>query len=61
MNIISIVIVLVVIGLCLYLAETYIPMSPPIKTVLRVVVVLVLILWLLQTFGITGPVVNLRR
>lgn len=49
---IATIVVLVVIGLCLYLAETYIPMSPPIKTVLRVVVVLLLILWLFQLFGI---------
>lgn len=59
MSIISIVVVLIVLGLCLYLVETYIPMSAPIKTVLRVVVVLVLVLWLLQTFGIWSGL-NLR-
>jgi hypothetical protein len=45
-------IILVVVGLCLYLVETYIPMSPPIRTVLRVVVVLALVLFLLSAFGI---------
>jgi len=50
---IQLIVVLVIVGLCLYLAETYVPMSPPIKVVLRVVVVLVLILWLLKIFGIT--------
>jgi hypothetical protein len=54
MNIISVIVVLVVLGLVLYLIETYIPMAPPIKTVLRVVVVLFLILWLLQVSGILG-------
>lgn len=49
---IAALIVLVIVGVCLYLAETYIPMSPPIKTVLRVVVVLFLILYLLRIFGI---------
>jgi uncharacterized membrane protein (Fun14 family) len=49
---ISLLVLLVVIGLCLYLVETYVPMSPPIKVVLRVVVVLVLVLYLLQAFGI---------
>jgi hypothetical protein len=29
--------------------------SPPIKTALRVIVVLLLVLWLLQVFGIVGP------
>ncbi len=60
MNIISLVIVLVVLGLCLYLVETYIPMSPPIKTVLRVVVILFLVIWLLQMTGFVGPVLRLR-
>jgi hypothetical protein len=49
---ISLLLTLVVVGVILYLIETYIPMSPPIKTVLRVVVVIVLILWLMRVFGI---------
>jgi hypothetical protein len=52
MSIISVLVVLVILGLALYLVETYVPMSPPIKVVLRVVVVLLLVLWLLQAFGI---------
>lgn len=60
MNLISLVVVLVVIGLCLYLVETYIPLSPPIKMIIRVVVVLFLVVWLLQVFGITGPVLRLN-
>jgi len=55
MPLISLLIVLAVIGLCLYLVENYIPMSAPIKTVIRVIVVIVLVIWLLQLFGITGP------
>ena len=52
MSIISLIVVLVVLGLCLWLIETYVPMSPPIKTVLRVVVVICLVLWLLKLFGV---------
>ena len=55
MSLISLIIILVIVGVCLYLLENYVPMSPPIKTVIIVVVVLVLILWLLQAFGIVGP------
>ena len=55
MSLISLIIVLVIVGVALYMIETYIPMSPPIKTVIRVVVVIVVVLWLLQLFGITGP------
>ncbi len=52
MPILTIIVVLVVIGLVLYLIENYVPMSPPIKTVLRVVVILALCIWLLNVFGI---------
>jgi hypothetical protein len=50
MSLISVLLVLVVIGVCLYLVETYLPISPPIKVVNRVIVVIALILWLLQLF-----------
>jgi uncharacterized membrane protein YGL010W len=51
MGLIELIVALVILGLCLYLIENFIPMSPPIKVVLRVVVVLVLVLWLLQFVG----------
>lgn len=58
---IGILIVLIVVGVCLYLVQTYIPMAPPIKTVITVVVVLVLCLWLLRVFGIADmPVPRVR-
>ena len=58
---ISLLILLVIVGVCLYLVETYIPLSPPIKTVIRVVVVLILVIYLLQIFGIVdGSLPRLR-
>jgi hypothetical protein len=60
MDIIQVLIVLVVVGVVLYLVQTYIPMAAPIKTILMVVVVLILCIWLLNVFGIGRPVV-LRR
>jgi len=54
MSIITIIVVLVVLGLALYLIETYIPMSPPIKMVVRVIIILALVIWLLQAFGLIG-------
>jgi hypothetical protein len=58
---IELVVWLVIVGVCLYLVETGIPLSPPIKTVIRVVVVLCLVLFLLRTFGIADiPVPRLR-
>ena len=50
MNIISILITLVVVGVVLYLIQTYIPMAPQVKTIINVVVVLLLCIWLLSTF-----------
>ena len=57
---IELLVVLVVGGLCLYLVETYIPLSPPIQTVIRVVVVLFLILFILRVFGIVDVPLRLR-
>ena len=54
MSLIGILIVLVIVGVCLYLVQTYVPMAQPIKTVITVVVVLVLCLWLLSAFGVIG-------
>lgn len=54
MDLISVIIVLVIIGVGMWLIETYVPMSPPIRVILRVVVVLVVLLWLLRLFGIAS-------
>jgi hypothetical protein len=56
---IEVLLVLVVFGVVLYLVETYIPMAAPVRTVLRVVVVLLLIVWLLGLLGY-GPGLRLR-
>lgn len=57
---IEILLFIVIAGVCLWLAETYIPMSPPIKVILRVVVVLFLILLLLNAFGVFHSPVSLK-
>jgi len=58
---IGVLIVLIVIGVLLYLVEVYIPMAPPIKLILRVVVVLFVALWLLKIFGVLDvPVPRVR-
>lgn len=49
---IHIVIVLIVVGVLLWLINTYIPMAGPIKSILNVIVVIAVILWLLNIFGI---------
>jgi hypothetical protein len=60
MSIISIIVVLVVIGIVLWLINSYVPMDGKIKTILNVVVVIVVIVWLLSAFGLTGSSGNLK-
>jgi len=59
--IISILVLLIVVGVILYLVNTYIPMAPPIKTVINVIVVLLLCVWLLNLFGIMNYTIPIRR
>jgi hypothetical protein len=60
-SLISLIVVLAVVGFLLWMIQTYIPMSPPFKNVITVIVVLVLVLWLLSVFGIVGPTVPRLR
>ncbi len=60
MTLISIVGVLVVVGLTMWLINTYIPMAAGIKSLLNVVVFLVVAVWLLQGFGIIGNISGVR-
>lgn len=52
MPLLQLVIVLVVIGVLLWLVNTYIPMQGTIKSILNAVVVIAVVLWLLNIFGL---------
>jgi hypothetical protein len=56
MTLVSIVVVLVVVGLVMWLINTYIPLAAAIQSVLNVVVFIVVAIWLLQGFGIIGNI-----
>ena len=60
MPIVNIIVILVVAGFGLWAINRFIPMARPVKTILNVVVVVVLCLWLLQTFGIIGSINSIR-
>lgn len=60
MPLITIVVVLLVVGVLMWLAETYIPLSPPFRTLLRAVVIIVVVLWLLSVFGLLDLVRTVR-
>jgi hypothetical protein len=52
MSLINVVIVLAVVGVILWLINTYLPMDGKIKNILNIVVVIAVILWLLRAFGL---------
>ena len=60
MPLISLVVVLIVVGVLLWLVNTYIPMDSKIKSILNAVVVIAVVIWLLQAFGLLGSLQNIR-
>lgn len=60
MPLIQLVVVLVVVGVILWVINSYIPMQSTIKRILNVVVVLVVIFWLLSVFGLIGDLSSIR-
>jgi hypothetical protein len=60
MPLITIVITLIVVGVLLWLANTYIPMDGKIKKILNIVVVVAVVLWLLSVFGVLGELRKIR-
>jgi hypothetical protein len=60
MLLIQLVIALVIVGVALWAINAYIPMEAAIKKILNVVVILVVLLWLLNIFGLLGPMSEIR-
>ena len=60
MSLISLILVLVVVGVVLWLINSYIPMQVTIKKILNVVVIIAVVLWLLSAFGLIGNLSTIR-
>jgi len=60
MPLLTILLVIIIVGVLLWLINTYIPMDRNIKTILNVVVVIVLIIWLLRVFGILNSLMDIH-
>lgn len=60
MPLINLVITLVVVGVVLWLINSFIPMQATIKKILNIVVIIGVIVWLLSVFGIIGPISGYR-
>lgn len=54
MPLLPVVVTLVVVGVLLWLVNTYIPMDGKIKSILNIVVVIAVVIWLLHGFGVLG-------
>jgi hypothetical protein len=60
MSLISLAVTLIVIGVLLWLVNSYIPMDGKIKKILNVVVVICVVVWLLYAFGILDRSTDIR-
>jgi len=60
MPILTILLVLVLVGVLLWAVNSFIPMDSKVRSILNVVVVILLIIWLLQAFGLLHGLANIR-
>jgi len=60
MPLIYVVGVLIVVGVLLWLVNTYIPMDGKIKSILNAVVVIAVVIYLLQVFGLIGTLEGIK-
>lgn len=56
MTIVGLIVILVIIGVVLYVLNTVVPMDARIKTIVNAIVVVLVLLWVLEVFGLIGGV-----
>lgn len=52
MNILGLLVVLIIVGFLLWMVNTYIPMAAQIKSLINVIAIVLVVLWLAQSFGL---------
>ena len=60
MSLVTIIINILVVGVILWLINSYFPMQRTIKKILNAVIVVVLAVWLLKEFGVFDSIKNVR-
>ena len=60
MDLITLIITLIVVGVLLWLVNTYIPMDRKIKQILNAVVVVAVVVWLLNVLGLMDSIRGVR-
>ena len=56
----NIIIVLIVVGILLWLINNYVPMGRRLRSLFNIVILGVVVIWLLQAFGLVGAIGGLR-
>lgn len=60
MPLVQLVLYLIVIGVLLWLVNTFIPMARSIKSILNAVIVVAVVVWLLNIFGLWNSISSFR-
>jgi hypothetical protein len=60
MPLLQVLLVLVVVGVLLWLVNTFIPMQGTIKSILNAIVVIAVVVWLLNVFGLLHNLSKIR-
>ena len=60
MDLLSLIVSLIVVGVLLWLVNTYIPMDAKIRQILNVVVVVAVVVWLLNGLGLMDSIRGVR-
>jgi hypothetical protein len=60
MSLVNLIVTLIVVGVLLWVVNTYIPMDRKIKSILNVVVVIFVILWILSGTGLLSGLNSVR-
>jgi len=60
MPLLHIFLVLIVVGVLLWLVNSYVPMARSIKSILNAVAVIFVVLWLLNVFGLLHSISRIR-
>jgi len=60
MPVVSLIITLAIIGVVLWLINTYVPMQPTVKKILNIVAIIAVVIWLLTVFGVIGNLSTIR-
>lgn len=60
MTLVNLVLILIVIGVLLWLVNSFIPMDKKIKKILNAVVIIVVVVWLLKVFGLWDIITSIR-